>query len=322
VTARSPAEEDLVIEVLRLSRSAWSGVVNDADIARWLENFEGEVRSRDDERLQALHVLRHFTYFGAQEVRELLRSMYRDLFRYPLVQEIRRRNSWTTDAAVVKTEYQEELRHTRFVGMGNPADSGSHLLYYFRQQNELHRDLFVYPHELLSGPASDPDTTFAVADLRRVVFVDDLLGSGQQAEEYSRTVLADLREVQRRTGSSLRLIYLVLFAKERGLSVARGSEFDDVLAVHELDDSQSAFSSTSRVYAGNAAPGDRAMGHEIFATYGEKLFPGHGLGYREGQMLLALHHNVPDNTLPVFWRDLIVRSWSTLFTRYAKDVLW
>ncbi len=58
---------------------------------------------------------------------------------------------------------------------------------------------------------------------------------------------------------------------------------------------------------------------EQFARhYGEGIYPGSGLGYSNGQLLLGFHHNVPDNTLPIFWMDEFDREWDALFPRYTK----
>ena len=47
--------------------------------------------------------------------------------------------------------------------------------------------------------------------------------------------------------------------------------------------------------------------------YGEQW--GDPLGYNDCQMLLGFHHNTPNNTLPIFWRE---KNWTPIFKRYAK----
>jgi len=317
-----PTEQELIDDILLLSEEVWENRVTRVALDDWLDNFVGRELGVAEERIQALHLLSHFAYFGQGELRHLLLALYRDLFRYPIVQQIRQDNGMTRDSGFIEAAFREELRRTRFVGMGNPSESGSHLLYYFRQENGLHRDLFVSPHQLLDGQASSVGTGLVPSELKRIVFIDDVLGSGQQALEYGRTVLSDIREVAARSGSNIDIWYLVLFAKPEGLINARRAPFDVVQAVHELDASQAVFSSNSYAFTDLVWSPSLSDSEKMSRGYGEPLFPGNSVGYREGQLLLGLHHNVPDNTLPVFWNDEHVKSWKTLFKRYPKDAKW
>ena len=86
--------------------------------------------------------------------------------------------------------YQLALAETRFLGIGNPSESGTHLLYYFRQENQLAPSLFVHPHELFDKLRENRATTFR---LKRLIFLDDFCGSGTQACRYSRRLLPKLR---------------------------------------------------------------------------------------------------------------------------------
>jgi hypothetical protein len=108
-----------------------------------IENFDGQTTSAQIEREHALFLLSQFMYFGSRELRELLRALYRDLFRYPIIEKIRRNNNDSSDLELIREKFRDELRHTRFLGVGNPAESGVHLLYYFRQENGLPTELFL-----------------------------------------------------------------------------------------------------------------------------------------------------------------------------------
>lgn len=311
--------DDLCARVRVLSEQVWEGRVKQPDIDRWLENFDQSSGISEDERDHALHLLSHFNHFGLVEIRELLRALYRDLFRYPLIQEIRLGISGSYDPATIEPLFAAELEHTRFLGMGNPSESGSHLLYYFRQENHLDKRLFAHQHELLDRAAHEPGVQLGIPGLKRVVFIDDVLGSGQQSEAYSRTLLPTLERAAANSGVTLEILYCVLFAKPDGLKVARATRFDEVRAVHELDESEMAFSSDSRVYVTPPAGVTSGAGEQMSRWYGDQLYPPHPHGYRDGQLLLGLHHNVPDNTLPIFWTEGAHTSWTPIFTRYSKD---
>ena len=89
--------------------------------------------------------------FGNRQMRELIRVLYRDLFRYPIIEAVRRRNRDTTDSALIQRQFERRLHKTRFLGVGNPSESGCHLLYYYRQMNSLPTNLFIHGHQIFEG---------------------------------------------------------------------------------------------------------------------------------------------------------------------------
>jgi hypothetical protein len=42
------------------------------------------------------------------------------------------------------------------------------------------------------------------------------------------------------------------------------------------------------------------------------------LGFGDCQLLLSMHHNTPDNTLPIIWFDEDEALWTPIFKRYNK----
>jgi hypothetical protein len=312
--------QELIRRVKTLSERLWEQRCQAPDIEAWLNNFDGHhCGDASCERLHALHLLAYVSYFGLREIRVLLRSMFRDLYRYPIVQNLRDALDGTTDAGQIQRSFDEELNATRFVGMGNPAESGTHLLYYFRQENRLPRTLFVHQHELLTSAITDSTADLAPSTLKRIVFIDDLCGSGEQSVRYSQTLLRDLKDVAQRQGRTVEFHYLVLFGTLSGLDRARReSTFDTVAAVCELDSTYKTFGSDSRVFR---RPPDAivAKTSEQLATgYGSELWSEWPLGYEDGQLLLAFHHNVPDNSLPILWSEEGKPAWTAVFPRHPK----
>lgn len=147
----STLKDELIAKIKILRDTVWDRKPSRTDIDNWLDNFSYNTVDIKNEQLHALYLLSQFMYFSNREMRELLKSLYRDLFRYPIIQEIRKSNSDTNDFAFIDEKYQEELKRTRFLGVGNPSESGSHLLYYFRQENSLPKDLFVNSHEIFTA---------------------------------------------------------------------------------------------------------------------------------------------------------------------------
>jgi len=117
----------LKAKIKTLNETIWEGRATDPKITEWLDNFALSSGAGLDERLHALFLLSNFMYFGDREIRGLLKAMYRDLYRYPIVEHVRRTNRDTLDSNVIDPLFTAQLGATRFLGVGNPSESGSHL---------------------------------------------------------------------------------------------------------------------------------------------------------------------------------------------------
>ncbi|WP_284312641.1 phosphoribosyltransferase-like protein [Labrys miyagiensis] len=312
--SREEVFDRLLRKVKQLTESAWYGKVLEPDVRQWLAQFTEASLIEDDEQLQALFLLTNFIYFGQQEIRELLKSLYRDLFRTPAIHQIRKSNGGTKDLAFLAAGYQDHLRNTRFLGVGNPSESGVHLLYYFRQENLLSSAQFINTHEIFARDATSGGVTLKIrnAAIQNYVFIDDICGSGTQAELYSRDIVNPLRALKH----DVRIDYLVLFATRTGLEFIKNlNRYDTVAAIYVLDDSFKSLDPNSRIFGTSVAEFDRLKVRATCEKYGKMLCPLHPLGYKDGQLLMGFNHNTPDNTLPIFWAD---DPWRPMFKRYNK----
>ncbi len=309
--------DELTAKIKVLNERIWEDRARLPVIDAWLSNFTGQIATEGIERLHALHILAHFMYFGSRETRALLRSLYREAYRYPIIERIRKANSDSLDRALISARFAMELRETRFLGIGNPAESGTHLLYYFRQENGLPKDLFINPHEIFSRTATG--TILRAPTVRHYVFIDDMCGSGHQAQEYSKEIIAELK----RLAPTAHAAYYVLFATSHALATIRANTlFDDVNCVFDLDPSFQCFGGTSRYFSTTDHEISKDTAREMSLHYGHKLCPDHPLGYADCQLLLGFHHNTPDNTLPIIWFDEPGAQWHAMFKRYPKLTIW
>lgn len=310
-------ELESTIQTLR--RHAWDDEIQWPQVERWLNNFQGEVIDKEDEQVYALYVLSRFMYFGRSLVREMLRSLYRDYFEAPLKQRLRRANNNTRDVLLLERLYQSELHSTRFLGIGNPAESGAHLLYYFRQENRLPKNLFADLSSAFEPKARDALTVgFVPRDkkIKRYVFFDDLVGSGTQVSQY----LSDCLPSIRAEAPDVELTYMCLFGTKKGME--RANEVDlfdgDAQSLFFLDDSYKAFEKASRYFRSPPDWFDLNIMRRIAEHYGSKLWAKDPLGYKDGQLLLSFSHNTPDNAPPIFWDENFYMQWAPVFLRYTK----
>lgn len=311
----SDIEDRLVSKIKVLNETVWEQKVSMQLLDDWLKNFHEK-----EERLHALWLLSQFMYFGSREIRELLGALYRDLVKYPIVASIRKANGNTRDIDLLKRLYDDELQHTRFLGMGNPSESGCHLLYYFRQENRLPKNLFIYTHEIFSRVGTNRTISLRHPEVKRYIYLDDFCGSGNQASGYSQGVLEDIKGLK----SDVELEYFTLFATEHGITQFRQKTgFDKVDAVFRLDDSYKCFKDKSRYFVDCDPQIKRSIAEKMCSAYGNQLLPNNPLGYEDGQLLLGFYHNTPDNTLPIIWFDEEAGiPWTPIFRRYPKFYGW
>ena len=325
--------EELLNKLKVLNELAWENRAPELLINKWLDNFVLDGRDLARDRLHAMHLLSNLMYFGNRELRAALHCMYRELFRYPIIQRLRTEHAGTTDAVLLNSLFDKELKRTRFLGVGNPSESGVHLLYYFRQEADLPKSSFINTHEMFTR--ARPDKTYSgdqerrpgqivlkEPDILHYVFLDDLCGSGDQAEQYSKELLEQVREL----GSTAKLHYYVLFAKSSGIeSLESSTHFDHCRCLFELDNSYAAFEE-DRYFDPPTPNIDKEYAHDMCVQYGMEAFPQWPLGYKNGQLLLGLHHNTPDNTLPIIWSDRPPakpgKPWFPIFRRYFKKYGW
>ncbi len=321
-----------------LNSILWENRALQPSIKEWLKNFE-----TDEEKEEALYLLSNCMYFSNSSIRAILRALYRDKYRAPIIQQIRKDRDDTLDDSIINAAFQERLLKTRFLGVGNPSESGVHLLYYFRQENKIPRNLFIHTDDLLSHtePAKLSDKC---KDVEHVVFIDDLCGSGSQATRD--TNVKRCVEKLRAMDKCPKISYLMLFGTLDGIKVVRAARlnekgpklFDEVEAVMELNDTYKCFGKESRYFKKKSKEfkektrlmsykyGIKLIDKIIDRDYSRKLgkkerqekIEHRSLGYGDCQLLLALHHNTPNNTLPIIWFDEDDETWTPIFKRYNK----
>ncbi|UUW70489.1 phosphoribosyltransferase-like protein [Pseudomonas oryzihabitans] len=303
-----------------LVNHAWDKEVTWEEIESWLSNFNGRLLDTDKEQLYGLFALSRFMYFGKRLMREMLKSLYRDHFASPLRQRIRRNFGGTLDVSLIDKVYEEQLNATRFIGVGNPSESGAHLLYYFRQVNYLSKDLFIDITGAFS-PLTDRDSGRLIMRARdmsvtRIVFFDDIVGSGTQISQYLGGYLQSIRE----SNPGIEIRFMSLFATAHGLEKLNDAKLfnGQAMSLFELDETYKAFHDSSRYFSNPPDWFDKEQMRDIVVCYGSKLWPSHPLGYKDGQLLIGFSHNTPDNVPPIFWHEGKGAQWSPAFIRYHK----
>jgi hypothetical protein len=320
-----PLNDRLMEKVYAYYQTIWKEKWKEGIDQEWLSNFtEIDEEKLEREKINMIYLLSKFMYFGNDELRQLLLSLYRDLFKYPIIDSVRRTNGDTTDSKFINAEFQKELNATRFLGVGNPSESGVHMLYYFRQECNLSKKYFINTSDIFTTNKLSEELTdktirtiltseLSDKNIKRYVFIDDFCGSGSQASLYLKKIVENIKF----ENSTIEVKYLMLFATENGINAVRDLNiFNNVESVFTIDETFKAFSDDSRYF--KVTPDDtieRVFSRETALKYGAKLFDP-PLGFGNCELLLGLCHNTPDNSLPIFWSE--EDKWKPIFKRYNK----
>lgn len=322
--------------VKQLSRWIWKEEVLDENIEEWLSNFDGIVdNNKEHEQLNALFLLKQYMFFSIIEVREMLSSLYQSKFFKPKLHKLRK-DSGINVLSDLDSLYKQELSQTRFLGIGNPSESSSLLLYFFRQVNNLRKDLFCNIQDIFSfeenSKISGLKTNSATETINNYVFIDDLTGSGEQASDFfignDDVQSLDIFNKIKEYNPSANIYYFTLFSTEEAKKafIRKGLTDIKIESIFLLDDTYKVFGSESRYFPKLKDEVEPKQAHQVEKEYSfdvsTKYYPRFGLpsgyeyGYRNSQLLLSFFYNTPDNTLPKFWAEST--NWVSMFKRYHK----
>ena len=306
-------KEILERKVIAYYTDIWHDIRH-SDYQRWLNNFTGN----ENEKLNALYMLSKFTYFGNLEIRAMLKALYRDLYKYPIIEQIRINKNDTTDEAYLKKQFKKHRDKTRFLGVGNPSESGVHMLYYFRQENKLSKRMFVHAHELFKSSLLEEKKsivqTWADDEIDHIVFIDDFCGDGSQAIGYIKDLVKTIKDLK----EGCKVDYYVLVAMQNGLKTVKDeTNVDNSKAIFVLDDSFKCFADNSRYFVNTNEGIDKDLCRYLCDHYGKDRYgdANSPFGFNDNELLLSFFHNTPNNTHPIFWTD---KEWYPIFMRSIK----
>jgi hypothetical protein len=296
------------------SETVWDHRISKNKIDDWLSNF------KEKERESLLFLLTQFIYFSKLQIDNMLVSIYRDFYKYVIVENYRLNNNDTTDISSINNHFNNSKRKSRFIPIGNPSESSSSLLGEFRKTNSIKKDLFIERSELLN---------LTLGDIEHFVFIDDICGSGHQAYNENKKYVSHIKN---RFPHS-KIHYYSLVGLEEGLEyLNKNRDYDYLESVLRLDKTYKCFSSESRIFKNNEDSINQDDLKEICEYYGIQLYESillrqrydvsqanhHKLGYNDSQLLIGFYHNTPDNTLPIIWYNEDMITWNPIFPRANK----
>jgi len=290
-----PTEDDLQ-NIIRHTSATSIGIEFTAkDIDSWLDNFKGEVFKLEHERLLALWLLSHFTFYNEEEVKHLCRVLYADLIHLA-VKDI------DLSTASIEESINSFFSKTNIISAEETSGSGGFIAYIFRQENEL-----PFRGGLFNFSLENIDDT-----IENIIVIDDVtLSIGEKGQMH------EFWEKARKLYPNKNFYLLTLIATENSIQYLYDTFKVTIISSIKLDERDRCFSKESDTFS--SFPDLTESAKEFAIHYGkkigiERIDP---LGYNDGQYTFGFYYNIPDNTLPIFWGQK--NGWIPILRRYHKN---
>jgi hypothetical protein len=272
--------------------SAWQGGYKGRQISEdlvrtWLNQFGDNTRQR-----LAFAILRGLKFYCQSEIRAKVKEAYgivrRQLTHVP--EEGKRKRS------DILVSY-----------LDGPGKSGARYAKLYADENDIYYDNVVAPESLGDRLKK------AGTEVKAVVFVDDLIGTGKSAAGNFEKFAEEQNVVAYR--DQVKMFFLAICGLSSGVQYfeKRLSKLPLQVHVHvcdRLDEKDQVFSESSRFFQ------DAAQRHEGLALcreIGTTLEKKQPLGYDEAQLAVIFEDTAPNNSLPVLWKK--GKNWTPLFPR-------
>jgi len=285
-----------------------------SDLPRWLNVFSenifrgGKTEPRrfhdwilqfnDSERLLACQLYDMLKFYGEDEVRERWLDVYR-----------------------TKLPPEAKTRSVAYFGLGHTAKSGPYNCHYHFRQAMTKLVANERSFEFKEAFREISEFGEKIEKPQTVIFVDDFIGTGEQAIRSLRLYF-DRHEWLK----TVTVYYCVLIGFKYGIQIIKAALSDklrDVFVSELLDEKDKAFSEENPIWKSEQA---RRQAEQWAAEIGRQVLTGRAdydlerdkLGWGGSQALVVFHYNVPNNTLPLFWGTgkRNGKAWKPLLDRY------
>lgn len=289
IFADFPSEEDLMNIIMHTSSTAWENTLVEKDIGTWLQNFKGEVLEVKRERLLALWLLSHFTFYSQDEVTHLCKVVYRDLLHLIISKH---------GGEDYKLVIENFFGKSNIISPEMTSGSGGFIAYFFRHENHLPMTLFNFSIDNV------------LDSIENFLIIDDVtLTAGDDGQLYAFFKKAKAKYPTKK------FYLLSLVSSEEAILKLKTDFSIEVVSAIILDERDKCFNAKSDIFYSYP---DLINTAKSFAEhYGKKVPITDPLGYRDGQYTFGFFYNTPDNTLPIFWAR--VNGWNPILRRYHKN---
>ena len=283
-----------------LSQQQWSGLTKET-IDLWLSNFE-DLEKNDKELVYKL--LTNLIYFSEQDVIKVLSEGLRSCISDKIILKAQIDSDFCLSAKALENIYRDQLEVSCFIPLldsGAPHESGNYISRLLVQEGLIKTTQSMFAEKITQY--------FVNTGFKRLVIVDDCVGSGDQLdtfwnETYIQNVdnkMCLLRDFC--VNNNIEAKYLTLFGYEKNIKVLN-DRFDDleVFCARMLGEELRVFSDNSYIWKdGNE------LKKALIPLYGHKNL----------DFAFIMHKTIPDWSLPLFWKTN--SDWELLLRRKNSD---
>ncbi|MFX0198989.1 MAG: AAA family ATPase, partial [Candidatus Hodarchaeota archaeon] len=180
--------------------------------------------------------------------------------------------------------------------LDGPGKSGAEYARLYADENSIYYENVVERSKI-------DDALEKMQNLQALVFVDDLIGTGDSACGYFESLASECGKILQNKGLEVFLIAVVGFQEAQAKIEGKLHELNLPIKVHicdPLDDSAKCFSDSSIIFPD---PTERIKAKEICSKHGIKLVRNAPLGYGDCQANIVFANTCPNNSLPILWKE-------------------
>jgi hypothetical protein len=297
------------IEVM-INTKQWSGLTKN-DVHRWVSNF----KNLSPNQLYIVYkLLTNIVYYSNDDIVFLLKDGIRNRLFNGIILNNQIGSDFHLDDTQITDIINAEMKCTCFIPLldtNSPHESGNYISRLLVQNNIIDKCQSIF----LSG-VKDAITNF---NYKRIVIVDDCVGSGDQLNEFwnskatidnTNTLLKEWAKVE-----NIEVNYLVLVGyKKTMVELSNNLPKINFYCLRELDDDLRVFNDKSYIWEDTNEKNlalslfDTIAVNNDIALYGYKLL----------DFAFIMDKTIPDWSLPIFWKNN--KNWNNLMTRKDSNV--
>lgn len=291
-----------------LKSGQWDGLQG-RDLKRWLNNFDDNVL----DRYFAIRLLTQVIYYSENDMELLLREgIFNRIIGEECVLPIQYKNQFRFGNKQLMLLQQNELNQTLFTPLlvgPSPDESGNQLMRMLTQRLLINKSKVKF-HCFLDNYGDAHDN-------KRLIIIDDCIGSGQQCSDFweNSTVMSGelLRDWCKKY--NIEVFYFVLVGFLDTIKKLT-TDFQDlkIRCMEILDDRHRVFDNNSLYWEDSAELSKAKNYFETIATNNNFSLA----GFNSLDFALILHKTIPDWNVPILWKQR--PNWSFLLQRKNSNV--
>lgn len=263
--------------------------ISPEDVRAWLEQFSNNYESR-----LMFTLLENLKFYGTNEVR----SKFQDLHeRIKKGRELFRKHGEQKEREILVSAYGD-------IGKSGPSYARD-----YGQANQIyHKNITSI--DRIHKKIEDDDR------IKLVIFVDDIIATGKTAKEAILNINSEYGQLLKERNIKVGIVTIcaVQESVDKLNDLEKNVDFEyEFLSADVLNERDKCFSEESEFFSNN---NEKQKAKEIALQYGRKLEKKQPLGYGDSELLVTFPDNCPNNTLPIFYKELKTNpKWRPLFKR-------